>query len=104
MATTGPPNTVPHSPTHRAVAGHEQAAALVAARDELEEQARRVRLEGQVAEFVHHQQLGLGVEGQAVVEPPLGAGAASAVISAVACTNSTEWPSRIASRPSATAR
>jgi hypothetical protein len=53
----------------RAVAGDQQAAALIAPRDELEEEMRGVTLEGQVAEFVDHEQLGLGVEGEPVLKP-----------------------------------
>ena len=51
-----------------AVAGDQHRAALVAPRDQLEEQMRGVGLEQQIAEFVDNQQLGLGEE----AEPPLG--------------------------------
>jgi hypothetical protein len=49
-----------------------QAAALVAPRDELEEQVCGVGLERQVAELVDDQQLGLGVEGQPLLQPAFG--------------------------------
>src|SRR6185312_1314168 len=55
----------------RAIAGEQQAAALVAARDELEEEMRGVGLEWQIAEFIDDQQLGLGEEAEALLEPVL---------------------------------
>src|SRR5712691_4845250 len=58
------------------VGGDEKAALLVAASDELEEEMRRSLLEGQIAELVDDQELGLGVEGELVGElaVELGAG------------------------------
>ena len=58
----------------RAVGGDEQAAALVAARDELEEQMRGVGLERQVAEFVDDQERAA----RACGGPPGGCGSGSA--------------------------
>ena len=52
----------------RTVRRDQDAAALVAPRDELEEQVRGVRLEGQVAQLVDDEKLRLGVEGQAVLQ------------------------------------
>jgi hypothetical protein len=51
---------------------------------------RRVGLEGQIAELVDDQQLGLGIEGQALLEPAVCVGLASAAISAVAAAKRTE--------------
>jgi hypothetical protein len=56
----------------RTIGSDQHAAALVAARDELEEEMRRVGLERQVAELVDDQQLGLGVEAELFLEPALG--------------------------------
>jgi len=58
----------------RAIAGDQHAAALVAARHQLEEQMRRIGLERQVAELIHDQQLGLGEMPQALLDPALGLG------------------------------
>ena len=74
----------------RAVRGQQHAAALVAARDELEEEVRGVRLERQIAEFVDDQQLGLGVEAEPLFEPALGVRLGQPATSAGAVTNSTE--------------
>src|SRR5207248_3019591 len=41
-------------------------------RHELEEQVRGIGLERQVAELVDDQELGLGVEAEPVLEPPVG--------------------------------
>ena len=59
---------------HELIGGDEQAAALVAARDELEEEMGAAALERQVAELVDDQQLRLAVKQQAVGELPLGLG------------------------------
>ncbi len=53
------------------IAGDEDAAALVAATDELEHQVSSVGLERQVAELVDDQQLRLGEVQQLVLEPIL---------------------------------
>jgi hypothetical protein len=57
------------------VGSNQHAAALVPACDELEEEVRTALLERQVAELVDDEKLGLGVEGQALVELPFGLGA-----------------------------
>jgi hypothetical protein len=56
----------------RAVAGEEQTAALVAARDELEEEMGGIGLKGQIAELVDDQQLRFGEEAEPLLEPVLG--------------------------------
>ena len=71
VATTGSPKTSPPL-AERAIGGDQQAAALVAPRDALEEQVGGVGLEGQVAELVDDQQLGLGVEGQSFLQAAFG--------------------------------
>ncbi len=71
VAATGSPSTVPHSPD-RAVGGDDQAAVLVAPRHELEEQVDGIGIERQIAELIDDQQLGLGIEGQALVEAAFG--------------------------------
>jgi hypothetical protein len=58
-----------------AIAGGEQAAALVPPRHELEEEMGGVLLERQVAEFVEDEPLRLGVEADPVLEAVLGMGA-----------------------------
>ena len=55
---------------HDLVGGDQDAAALVAAGDELEEEMRAPAFEGQVAELVDDQQLRLAVERQALGEWP----------------------------------
>jgi uncharacterized protein YhaN len=64
-----------HSKAHdrvEAVGG--DGASLVAAADELEEQMRGVGLERQIAKFIDDQQLGLGVVGELLLEPPFAMG------------------------------
>lgn len=73
-----------------AVAGDQQTATLVAARDKLEEQVRGTRLKGQVAQFIDDQELGLGVDGQALLQATLAVGLTREVIRAAAVANSTE--------------
>jgi len=58
-----------------AVAGDQQTATLVAARDELEEQVRGAGLEGQIAQRIDDRELGLGVDGQARLQAALAVGA-----------------------------
>lgn len=53
---------------------HQHGAALVAAADELEEQMRRIGLEGQIAELVDDQELGLGIVREPLLEPALAMG------------------------------
>src|SRR5262249_19213941 len=55
----------------RTVGGDQHATALVAARDELEEVMGGVRLERQIAELVDDEELGLGEEGEPLLEPAL---------------------------------
>ncbi len=85
--------------------GREQgAAALVAARGELEEHVRARALAWQIAELVDSEQLRLGEDCELVRESPSACAFASAAISAVAATNNTVWPVSIAARQSAIAR
>jgi hypothetical protein len=57
---------------NRAVARHQHGATLVSPAHELEEQVRCVRLERQVAQLIHHQQLGLGEVDQLLLQTTLG--------------------------------
>src|SRR2546427_727942 len=61
--------------TDKLVGGDEKAALLVAASDELEEEMRRSLLEGQIAELVEDEELGLGVESELVGELAIELGA-----------------------------
>ncbi len=88
MATTGSPNTVPHSPKLRLLVIIRLA--LVALRDQLEEQVRRVQRERQVVQLVDDQQLQLGVERQGSSSRASACALASVVKSVVAGANSTE--------------
>ena len=59
--------------THQpVVAGDQHAAAFIATRDKLEEEMRCVWLERQVSQLVDDQQLGLGKEGEPLLQPALG--------------------------------
>jgi hypothetical protein len=86
------------------VGGEEQAAALVAPPDQLEEQVRGLLLQGQVAELVDDERLGFGVEGDLVGELSSCWALESAARSEVAVTNKAEWPASTAARPKAIAR
>ena len=57
-------------PADRAIAGHQHADALVAARHQLEEQMCGSRFERQVTEFVDDHQLRLAKVNEAILEPP----------------------------------
>src|SRR6185369_13582590 len=52
-----------------AVAGQKDGASLIATADQLEEEVCRVRFQGQIAEFIDDQQLGLDQVGELVLEP-----------------------------------
>ena len=85
------------------------AAALVAPGDELEEQVRGVGLEGQVAELVDDQQLGLGVEAPAARRAaprhaPWRAGARAPAPARTAPSSRPRWPRGRARRPDASCR
>lgn len=67
MATTGSPKTVPPLPDGT-VAGDEQAAALVAPGDELEEEMARPGAQGQVAELIDDEEPGLPNMHRALLE------------------------------------
>ncbi len=56
---------------HGAIGGEQDAAALVAAADQLEQQVRRRGFERQIAELVDDQQPGLGQLRQTLFQPPL---------------------------------
>ena len=71
---------------------------------QLREQVRGTRLERQIAKLINDQQLRFGEVRQLLLEPAFRMPFTSVVIRLIAATNSTEYPSRIASRPSATAR
>jgi hypothetical protein len=51
------------------VRGYAHGAALAARADKVEEQMGRIRLEGQIAEPIDDQELGLGVMGESLLEP-----------------------------------
>src|SRR5262249_9644934 len=55
----------------RAIAGDQHAAALVAPRDQLKEEMRRIGLERQIAELVDDQQFWFPEVREALLEPPL---------------------------------
>src|SRR5262245_25556819 len=57
------------------VAGQDHRAALVAATDELEEQVGAWTVDGQIADLVHDEQTGDGVELELVIQSALGEGA-----------------------------
>jgi hypothetical protein len=57
------------------VAGQDHGAALVAAAGELKEQVRHLPINGQIADLVHNEQAGHGVDLELVVQAPLGEGA-----------------------------
>src|ERR1044071_9962164 len=57
------------------VAGQDHGATLVAAADELKEQVRPLPINGQIADLVHDEQAGHGVELELVVEAAFGEGA-----------------------------
>jgi hypothetical protein len=59
---------------HHLIGGDQQAAALVAPRDQLEEEMGAAPLEGQIAELVDDQQLRLGEKHQPVGELTIGLG------------------------------
>ena len=75
---------------HGAVTRNHQAAALVAARDELEEQVCCVGLERQIAELVDDQQLGVGEVAEPLFQAAFECALASAATSVGAVMNSTE--------------
>jgi hypothetical protein len=54
---------------YTAIAGHQEAAPLIAPRDELEEEMRGVGLEGQIAELIDDQELRLGEVAQPLLDP-----------------------------------
>ena len=93
VATTGSPNTVPHSPTLRLLVSR-TAPSLVAAAHQLEEQMRGVGFERQIAEFVDDQELRLGERASRSSSLPSACALASAATSVVAATNYTECPAR----------
>ena len=85
------------------IGGDEHAASFVASADELKNQVSGLLLEGEVAQFVDDEQLGLGVERDLVGEFALRLRTRE-LSSEVAVTNSTECPASTAARPSPIAR
>jgi hypothetical protein len=68
VATTGSPNTVPHSPTLRLLVSKMAPFSLTTA-DQLEEQVRRVTFEWQIAELIDDQGLGGSHAGRTSTRP-----------------------------------
>ena len=54
---------------YTAIAGHQQAALLIAPRNQLEEEVCGIGLERQIAELVHDEELGLREMAQPLLEP-----------------------------------